>query len=72
MRRQLGLYSTREQAHTMASVHRDIMFLRDRFPKAGAREMVKLLDTERGKRVSRYVIIRVETFIPYCIFTYNY
>lgn len=57
MRRRLGLYSARQQSHTVESIHDAMVELRELFPKAGAREMRSLLFHRYGMNVSRYAII---------------
>jgi len=50
----MGLLRTRQQGHTVESIHQAMIELRERFPLAGAREMSSLLFHERDMSVSRY------------------
>jgi len=48
----MGLLRTRQQGHTVESIHQAMIELRERFPLAGAREMSSLLFHERDMSVS--------------------
>lgn len=56
MREELGLKRTRQQGHTLESIHIAMTELREKYPKAGAREMSGLLFHEKGMSVSRSVV----------------
>ncbi|EEB91688.1 hypothetical protein MPER_09919, partial [Moniliophthora perniciosa FA553] len=56
MRKSLGLFGTRQQGHTVESITDHMVVLRMQYPHAGHDEMVSLLQTERGLRVSRNVV----------------
>jgi hypothetical protein len=53
IRKRMGLERTRQQKHTLESIHNAMVTLRQRFPKAGAREMKNLLFHEKGMSVAR-------------------
>ncbi|KAF9536051.1 hypothetical protein CPC08DRAFT_652289, partial [Agrocybe pediades] len=57
IRKRLGLFSTREQQHTVESSMDAIAELRKSYPKAGARGMGDLLFQATGQRVPRRVIV---------------
>ncbi|PPQ67538.1 hypothetical protein CVT26_006839 [Gymnopilus dilepis] len=53
MRKRLGLFSARQQDHSLESIRDHMIELRRDFPKAGAREMTSLLFHRKGMIVSR-------------------
>ena len=53
MREKMGLFRSRKQGHTLESIRDAMVALRERFPKAGAREMTNLLFFENNLSVSR-------------------
>jgi hypothetical protein len=53
IRIEMGLLCTRQQSHTVESIHDTMMSLRETYPNAGAQEMVSLLFHERAMSVSR-------------------
>jgi len=53
IRKSLGLFSTRQQGHTIETIHDAIVDLRKQFPKAGAREMASLLFHRKGMSVCK-------------------
>jgi hypothetical protein len=53
----MGLRRTRQQGHTIESIHEAMLDLRQIYPNAGAREMISLLFHEKGMSVARYVLI---------------
>lgn len=53
MRRRMQLFSTRDQDHTLDSIQPAMIEMRERYPKAGAREMTSILFHEKGMRVPR-------------------
>jgi len=57
IRKRLGLLSTRQQGHTVESIRGPIEELRIMWPKAGARDMVGLLEQKYDIKVARYVIL---------------
>ncbi|KAF9541946.1 hypothetical protein CPC08DRAFT_650399 [Agrocybe pediades] len=57
IRKRLGLLSARQQKHTIETIHEDMQSLRVSYPKAGAREMVTLLFFQKGKCVSRDLVV---------------
>ncbi|KAF9538452.1 hypothetical protein CPC08DRAFT_651431 [Agrocybe pediades] len=57
IRKSLGLLGTRQQQHNLESIAEDMQELRVSYPKAGARDMVDHLFFEKGKKVSRYLVI---------------
>jgi len=60
----LGLLSTRQQEHTIETIHDAIVDLRKQFPKAGAWDMTSLLFHCKGMSVSRYVLVQVPLWGP--------
>ncbi|KDR70020.1 hypothetical protein GALMADRAFT_230371 [Galerina marginata CBS 339.88] len=56
IRAKLGLLRTRQQKHTLDSIRSPIVELRERFPKAGVREMKNILFWEKGMCVGRRLI----------------
>jgi hypothetical protein len=50
----MGLFRSRKQGHTLESISEAMVALRERFPKAGAREMTTLLFFEKNLSVPRY------------------
>ncbi|KAG2743521.1 hypothetical protein P692DRAFT_20878373 [Suillus brevipes Sb2] len=52
----MGLQRTRQQGHTIESIHEAMLDLRQIYPNAGAREMISLLFHEKGMSVARTVI----------------
>ncbi|KAG2080493.1 hypothetical protein BD769DRAFT_1684951 [Suillus cothurnatus] len=57
IRNAMGLQRTRQQNHTIESIHDAMTDLREAYPNAGAREMVSLLFHEKNMSVSRNVVI---------------
>ena len=53
MREKMGLFRSRKQGHSLESIRDAMVALRERFPKAGAREMTNLLFFENNLSVSR-------------------
>lgn len=53
IRKRLGLLSTRQQLHTLDTIHDAMVCLRKRFPKAGAHDMKSLLFHQMGMSVPR-------------------
>jgi len=49
----MGLFRARKQGHTLESISEAMVALRERFPKAGAREMAALLFFEKNLSVPR-------------------
>ncbi|KAI6159145.1 hypothetical protein EDD17DRAFT_1779095 [Pisolithus thermaeus] len=63
IRKDLGLYGTRQQGHTPESIRDAMVELRQMYPNAGTREMISLLFHERQMSVARSVI--QEYFVMY-------
>ena len=61
----LGLIQTRQQAHTLASIHAPMVELWKMYPQAGCQEMVSLLFHEQGLSVSRYVLWQLVTTVSH-------
>ncbi|KAG2142390.1 hypothetical protein DEU56DRAFT_754729 [Suillus clintonianus] len=57
IRNDMGLLRTRQQSHTIESIHEAMIELRKAYPNAGAREMVILLFHEKEMSVSRNLVI---------------
>ncbi|KAG1736064.1 hypothetical protein EDD22DRAFT_852297 [Suillus occidentalis] len=57
IRNDMGLLHTRQQSHTIESIHEAMIKLRKAYPNAGAREMVILLFHEKEMSVSRNLVI---------------
>ncbi|KZT56061.1 hypothetical protein CALCODRAFT_413280, partial [Calocera cornea HHB12733] len=57
IRRSLGLISTAEQQQTVESVTPAMRRLREKYPKAGVRDMMKNLFFEEGMKVPRRIVI---------------
>jgi hypothetical protein len=53
LRERMGLFRARKQSHTLESISEAMAMLRERFPKAGAREMTALLFFEKNLSVPR-------------------
>ncbi|KAG1908077.1 uncharacterized protein F5891DRAFT_974653 [Suillus fuscotomentosus] len=53
VRMDMGLLRTRQQGHTVESIHDAMLELREMYPKAGMREIISLLHHEEGMSVSR-------------------
>ncbi|KAG1897951.1 uncharacterized protein F5891DRAFT_1191262 [Suillus fuscotomentosus] len=56
VRKTMGLQRTRQQHHTVETIHDAMLDLRATYPNAGAREMVSLLYHEREMSVARRVV----------------
>ncbi|KAG2748533.1 hypothetical protein P692DRAFT_20874841 [Suillus brevipes Sb2] len=57
IRQAMGLHRTRQQAHTVESIHNAMVELRAIYPNAGAREMASLLFHEKDMSVARSVLV---------------
>ena len=57
IRRQLGLVRTCQQGHTPETIREAMMELWEKYPRAGARDMISLLFHEMDMCVSRFVCI---------------
>jgi hypothetical protein len=55
MRKEMGLVRARQAGETVESIQPAMVRLRERFPKAGCREMKNLLFYEENKSVPRQV-----------------
>ena len=55
IRKQMGLFCTRQQGHTPETIRDAMLDLRVMYPNAGTREMISLLFHERNMSVSRSV-----------------
>ncbi|EJD47604.1 hypothetical protein AURDEDRAFT_123493 [Auricularia subglabra TFB-10046 SS5] len=51
-----GLLSTRQQKHTAETVAPFVAPIRTKFPTAGSREIIEILNREHGIRVSRHIL----------------
>jgi len=50
----MGLLRTRQQGHTVESIHDAMLKLHEMYPKASMREIISLLHHKEGMSVSRY------------------
>ena len=55
IRQQLGLTQTHQQGHTPETIHEAMIELQEKYPNAGAHEMISLLFHEMDMCVSRFV-----------------
>ncbi|KAG1831489.1 hypothetical protein EV424DRAFT_1314109, partial [Suillus variegatus] len=52
----MGLQRTRQQGHTIESIHDTMINIRQMYPKAGIREVISLLFHEKSMSISRTVV----------------